>query len=372
MNDVIISGIQQIGIGVHNVHEAWGWYKKYFGFDIRILEDLTPAEYMLPYTGGKPRNKHAAITVTLQGGGGFEIWSHTDLVPRPAPFDLQLGDLGFYAAKIKSPDVRASYEWFKSENQDIVGKLSEIDGLMHFFVRDPYGNMFQVVPGNEWFRNEKKLTGGGYGAIMGSSDIDRSMDFYGSILGYDTVIYDKTGSFDDLMPLPGGNMKFRRVLLRHSQPRSGPFSRLFGSSEIELVQVLNRNPRKIFEGRYWGELGFIHLCFDIQGMDLLREKCMNTGYPFTVDTGNIFKNGNSFDMGDAAGIFAYIEDPDGTLIEFVETHKLIIIKKMGISINLKKRKPGKSLPVYILKALRFLKANDIGMMSEIAKDAGSK
>jgi len=34
-------------------------------------------------------------------------------------------------------------------------------------------------------------------------------------------------------------------------------------------------------------------------------------------------------MGEASGHFAYVEDPDGTLIEFVETHKIPIIKKLG-------------------------------------------
>ena len=65
-------------------------------------------------------------------------------------------------------------------------------------------------------------------------------------------------------------------------------------------------------------------------------------------------------MGDAAGIFSYIEDPDGALIEFVECHKISIIKKLGISLNLKHRDPEKSLPMYILKAMKFLRANDIG------------
>ena len=30
----IISGIQQIGIGIPNVHEAWKWYRQNFGMDI--------------------------------------------------------------------------------------------------------------------------------------------------------------------------------------------------------------------------------------------------------------------------------------------------------------------------------------------------
>jgi hypothetical protein len=74
-----------------------------------------------------------------------------------------------------------------------------------------------------------------------------------------------------------------------------------------------------------------------------------------VDTTQSFKEGSSFDMGDAAGQFAYIEDPDGTLIEFVETHKVPIMKKLGLAINLKNRNPEKALPKFILKALSVMR-----------------
>lgn len=357
---IIISGIQQIGIGVKNLHEAWGWYKKYFGIDVRVLEDKNPAEYMLPYTGNESREKQAAIAITLQGGGGFEIWNHTGLIPRGPEFDVQIGDLGIYAAKIKCKDPEKVYNWYTSEKQNVLGKVYEFEGRKHFFIKDTYGNIFQLVPSNVWYREENKLTGGGYGAIIGCTDIEKSKDFYSSILGYDTVVYDKTGVFEDFAVLPGGDKEFRRVLLKHSKKRQGPFSELFNESELELVQVLNREPKKIFDysKRHWGELGFIHLCFDIQGMDELRELCAEKGYPFTVDTGAIFKE-NSFDMGKAAGLFAYNEDPDGALIEYVETHKLPIVEKMGIFLNLQKRKPEKPLPKWMLGMLRFMKAKDI-------------
>jgi hypothetical protein len=127
-------------------------------------------------------------------------------------------------------------------------------------------------------------------------------------------------------------------MLSHSQQRKGSFSRLIGPSRIELVQCLTRTPQKIFGGRYWGDLGFIHLCFDIHGMQALRTKCSAAGSPFTVDSSS------SFDMGDAAGHFSYIEDADGTLIEFVETHRLPVLKKLGIYLDLKKRNPEKPLP----------------------------
>ena len=127
---------------------------------------------------------------------------------------------------------------------------------------------------------------------------------------------------------------------------------MLGDSQIELFQVRDRQANKIFHDRFWGDLGFIHLCYDINGMANLREKCKSLGHPFTVDSSN------SFDMGQAAGHFSYIEDPDGTLIEFVETHKVPVIKKLGWYLNLRKRDPQKSLPRWMLKALAFNKITD--------------
>ena len=92
-------------------------------------------------------------------------------------------------------------------------------------------------------------------------------------------------------------------------------------------------------------------------MEKMKETCEQKGFPFTVDSFENYK-GNSFDMGEAAGHFAYIEDPDGTLIEFVETHKIPIWKKMGWYLNLKKRDPEKTLPDWLLKSLKFQKVKD--------------
>ena len=82
--------------------------------------------------------------------------------------------------------------------------------------------------------------------------------------------------------------------------RTVPFSTLFGKSEIELVQVIGREPKGIYEGRIWGDPGFIHLCYDINDMDALRDKAKAHGFPFTVDSARAM---DTFDMGDAAGNF---------------------------------------------------------------------
>lgn len=349
----VISGIQQIGIGIPDVHAAFKWYRQHFGMDVPVFEEAAEANLMLPYTGGKAHQRHAILAVNMKGGGGFEIWQYTSRTPVPVSFEIQLGDIGHFVTRMKSADVKGSYEFLKSKGAELLSEVKNSpDGQPHFFVRDPWGNIFQIVPGNDWFGKGKQLTGGPSGALLGVTDMDRSVQFYGDILGYDTIVYDKTGTFDDLNGLPGGNAEVRRVLLKHSKPRAGAFSRLLGSSMMELVQVKNKTPRKIFEGRWWGDRGFIHLCFDIIGMKEMQKRCESKGHPFTVDSAN------SFDMGEAAGHFSYIEDPDGTLIEFVETHKVPVLKKIGWYLNLKKRPAEKPLADWMVKSMGLNRVKD--------------
>src|SRR5690554_1403458 len=122
------------------------------------------------------------------------------------------------------------------------------------------------------------------------------MTVYRDILGYDTTLSDETGNFPDFEGLPSGKGRFRRRLLTHSKPRKGSFSELFGQSTIELVQALEWIPKKLYEGRYWGDPGFIQVCFDIRNMEALGKHCAELGHPFTVDTTQQFKEGSSFDM----------------------------------------------------------------------------
>lgn len=348
-----IAGIQQVGIGIPDVHAAFKWYRQHFGMDVPVFEEAAEAALMLPYTGGKPHQRHAILAINMKGGGGFEIWQYTSRTPVPVAFEIQLGDIGHFVTRMKSDDVKASYEFLKGKGVDMLGGLvTSPDGQPHFFLRDPWGNIFQVVPGDDWFGKGRQHTGGPAGALLGVTDIERSKKFYATVLGYDTVVYDKTGVFDDLKGLPGGDVEVRRMLLKHSKPRSGAFSRLLGSSQVELVQVLNKTPRKIFENRWWGDRGFIHLCFDITNMKALKDVCESNGYPFTVDSGG------NFDMGEAAGHFTYVEDPDGTLIEFVETFKVPILKKFGWYLDLRKRTPGKSLPDWMLKTMGMNRVKD--------------
>ncbi len=349
----IISGIQQIGVGVPDLKEGWNWYIQNFNMNIRVFEEKAVAELMLPYTQGEPRERKACLTINMNGGGGFEVWQHTGRKPLMPKEPILFGDLGISVAMLKCKDVDAIYNSFKSKGLNVISEICHNPGgKKHFFVKDLYENCFEFVQEDNVFQ-DKNPNGGIYGAVIGVKSIEESIGLYHDILKYDEIVYDRTGRFDDIKDIPGGKEEMRRVLLKHSKPRKGAFSPLLGPTQIELVEVKSRKPKDIFEDRMWGDPGFIHLCFDIQGMDDLREECKKAGFPFTVDSAD------SFDMGEAAGHFSYIQAPEGTLIEFVETHKVPVMKKWGWYINLKNRNPEKPLPRWMIKALGMSKVKSV-------------
>lgn len=347
MDSFIISGIQQIGVGTTDFRMSWNWYIDMFGIDVKILEDDTVAERMLPYTGGAAQQRHACIAVNLQGGGGFEIWQYSKRKPVPCPFTISVGDLGIFAAKLNCRDVEAFYKEISSKWKKVTPPEFLPDGTPCFYVKDLFGNLFQIIENKSVFINRGKLTGGMAGAVIGVSDMEASVKFYKEVLGYDILLSDTTDIFSSNNPLPDADKICRRVILK-APKRKGAFAELFGDSTIELVQALQRKPRKIYQDRYWGDPGFIQVCFDVTNMKALGEFCASKGHPFTVDS---CPDGERFDMGDASGHFTYIEDPDGTLIEFVETHKVPIIKKLGIAIDMSKRDPQKHLPKFLFRLM---------------------
>ncbi len=343
----VIGGIQQLGVGTPDENRSCDWYARVFGMTTPIFREAAPAPFMTRYTGGEVQSRSATLAINLQGGSGFEIWQYTSRKSAPPEFTIQAGDLGILYGKIKSSDLEGAFARMKKEGVEILsGKIMSLpDGRGCFYIRDPWKNIFQILEDNDFFQKGKFPTGGPCGAVIGVSDCDRAMTFYREILGYDLVIEDSKGHYDDLEALPGGEGEFRRVLLSHSQSPSGPFAPVFGTSYIELIQALDRAPVKIFKDRFWGDQGFIHLCFDILGMEDLKNACEKAGHPFTVDSAD------SFNMGEAAGHFTYIEDPDGALIEFVETHKIPLLKKLNWYLDLRKRE-GKPLPRWMLKMLK--------------------
>lgn len=335
----LIAGIQQVGIGVKDAWNSFVWYNKNFKLDVPVFDDVAQAKLMTPHTNGVVRERRAILAMNMAGGGGAEIWQSNSPAPLAPKTKPQIGDLGIFSLKLKTKDINKLSEQMGFET------FFSPDGRKKMLLEDNYENPIEVLPDNSWFKSSKSLTGGVLGVTIGVSDLDHSLKLYSDVLGIDEVVYDKKGVFTDYKSMPRGDQEFRRVLLRKTNNGIGAFSKLLGNIEIELVQCLSVGVNTIFEGRSWGDLGYIHLCFDTLDMNALKEKCSKAGYNFTVDSGD------TFDMGEAGGRFSYIEDPDGTLVEFVETHKVPILKKFGWYINLKKRGVYKNLPNWMISTM---------------------
>lgn len=340
----IINGIQQIGIGVTDVKSVFNWYRKHLGFDVLLFKDEAVATLMTKYTNGNAERRDAYLSLNMKGGGGLEIWQFKDRKPSPAKVPIQMGDLGIFSMKIRSANLEELHSYLKKLKVAQLTDIVETDyNQSHFYFIDPFDNQVQIVSDAYVFSKSSALNGGVMGAVIGVSNMECSIEFYRKLFGYNIVLCD---SIIDWKAYDSDNIqKIRKVILCQNREYYGGFGDLLGPTQIELVQVLDRTPVKIYEDRLWGDLGYIHLCFDVQGMQSIKDKAHHLNYPFTVDSST------SFDMGDTAGHFGYIEDPDGTLIELVETHKVPLLKSLGIYLNLKTKNPRKTLPKWLIKLL---------------------
>jgi catechol 2,3-dioxygenase-like lactoylglutathione lyase family enzyme len=304
---------------------------------------------MTYFTGGKPYKRKAILAINLQGGSGLEIWQYVNRKPSASLSELQLGDYGIFFAKIKCKNIHTTYTSYQKKGYELKSPVHEEGGRKYFFVQDPFKNIFQVLESTEFYIKEDFETGGVCGVQIGVSDMKNALFFYATLLGYDQVVDDQKKVFHEYASLPGGNHMIHRVILRRNKQTIGAFSALLGSSEIELIQVLDRKALKIYQNRFWGDLGFIHVCFDVKRMPEFGKYMASSGFPLLVDSMQ------SFSMGGAAGHFSYTEDPDGTLIEFVETHKIPVLKKLGLYLNLNNKRNSKPLPKWMWRLLGLTK-----------------
>jgi len=346
MKKATINGIQQVGIGVKDANQAWAWYRKAFKMDVPIFQDSAEANLMTRYTSGKVESRHAILAMNMQGGGGFEIWQYTSKVPEAPKEKVTWYDLGILAVKIRCKDIHKTHAHLKSIGAGILGNPEkDPNGNWHFYINDPYGNTFELIENESWFNVNKDLTGGVAGVVVGVSSIDKAMPIYKNHLQQSKILFDKSGTWDDFGQLGAQEAEYRRVLLQSSPDCTGAFGKLLCQTQVELIETKNQVRNRIFENRNWGDLGFIHVCFDVNGMEAIKEKLAHEGIELTVDSGN------EFDMGKAAGRFSYLEDPDGTLIEMVETYKVPIMEKFGWYLHLHKRKTTNNLPSFVVKLL---------------------
>ena len=195
--------------------------------------------------------------------------------------------------------------------------------------------------------------GGPVGTFAGATGgaIAASKAFYAN-LGFDQVLYEGSGTYEDLHGFPGGDQLVERVILGTKEIATGPFGAVIGFSKIELLAVPHRKAQKIFRGRIWGDTGFVHLGLDVFDMVVLQQKLLANRIDMKCDSQA------ALNMGKTSVHCAYICDPDGVLIELIEVYKIPLIEKWGLFLNVHGKRVGRHLPKWIIQLLRFSRIKD--------------
>ncbi len=365
----MIHAIQQLGLGVFNKQRALAWFARILGFRTVIFSDQGEAAFMTRYTGGELCHRHAALLLNSRGGSGLEIWQHSSRKPLPQPENMSLRSTGLLIGKLRCKGLDLLVDRLRQDSEPslrIIGGINKRptgERCCYFTV---FGTWFQLIEGGHFFAesNDASFCAGISGVAIGVSDMESSLSFYRKLLGYGHVLQDKKDDeWDDWKGFcdlhKNNNGCFRRVVLQREHSESGLYAKFFGVGEIELIEAVQNpieelrenireglnleNASHVYAGRCWGDPGLIHLCFDVGKMKHLAIYCAQQGHPFTVDSGAApFAMGSS-----ASGHFAYLEDPDGSLIEFVETYRIPLFRKLGLSLRVQNK--SRALPSWLLR-----------------------
>lgn len=349
-----IQGMQHVGIAITDMDATLKLYRKLFGMDIPFFDSVQAAPLMDSHTRGETITKRASMVMNLNGGCAFEVLRPVSFEPVPASWEIAVGDLGLTAVQMKTRDIERMHAHARAfVGDDCDAAMRETPwGAKTFYLRDPDGTLFQVLEADDFFGDNGHPSGGSMGVTIGVSDMEASLALYRDQLGFEEVLWDESGVQGDWADLPGGGERYRRVRLTQKGETAGGFGPVTGRTYIELVQALDRAGRFIFEDRIWCDTGIAHLGFDVRGMEALGEALGRTGFGFRCDTAD------AIGMGETKVHCTYIDDPDECWLEMIEVHKIPIIEKWGLFLDVQKRGADAPLPKWMLKALRFSRIRD--------------
>ncbi len=193
------------------------------------------------------------------------------------------------------------------------------------FLKDPDGNLVELIE-NTLDDSRRPAVRGLAQVTIGVRDMDRSVRFYHDVVGYDRVLFETSGRASVFDPLFRGKLSQREVLLGRSSSLRSPFVVPNGGT-VRLVQALDYEGKELSKGRPWGNPGFqMECCFEVEDIHATVEELKSNKQ-------EIFRPATKMNLGSGShGYFAYVKDPDGSLVEFVEVSRVTWLSPRAISI----------------------------------------
>jgi catechol 2,3-dioxygenase-like lactoylglutathione lyase family enzyme len=313
----MINAFQHVGMGVWDVDKTYSFYKKLFGYKIK-LNDITMASKEMEPVVGSLETMRIVMAMNARGGGILEFVEHKSSPVRPYPEEAGYGNCGVLEIGFGVRAIEKVVDSFRTKGVTFLTPVCEFslaDGRRrrYAYLTDPDGMKVQLVedlrPGQP--AAEKPEVHGVFQVGIGVSDVEASKAFYGNAVGFDREIYSFDGHNPDLDPVSGGPIHMNTVILERSAPNRGPVREL-PSGTIKLMAVSDEKGEHIYKGRRWGDIGCMEFCMDVSDLEGAVEDAKRKGIPIYLQPCEV-------DMGSGSkGKVAYIRDPDGTIVEFVE------------------------------------------------------
>ncbi len=319
----MINAIQHVGIGVQNRDRSFEFYNNALGFSVPMSKSTDNCDGMIQLIGND-ETRNVVIALNPHGGALVELFQYVSKIPVPIPEDVDFTYNGFLYYGLKVKNVKKSLDIIKKHGGSALtapmdfspmknrawktAVFRDLDGI--------YGILIEYPESNVGYGNGISRIGGIEYTAIGVSSLKDSIDFFSKILGYDYILYTYEGSCSEWDILFGKGRKIKRALLKKSNKATGKFKHFLRGGMIELIEVEGSKKKHNFNGRKWGDIGLMELCFDVTDIYATLTEINNKGVKTAIDP-------YSKDLGlGTHATFAYIRDPDGSLLEFAEISKL--------------------------------------------------
>jgi catechol 2,3-dioxygenase-like lactoylglutathione lyase family enzyme len=319
----MINGIQHIGLGVTDRDRAFRFYKDVLGFAVTMSKHSGNCNGVLPLIE-KDETRDVVIALNPYGGGLVELFQYTSKTPKPIPRKVDFTYNGYLFFGLKVKNVGKALEFIERNGGVRVSGPADFTpmrdaGWKTAMFKDPegiYGVLIEYPGNNVGYGRGKSRIGGVEYVAIGVSDIDKSVDFYSRVLGYDRILYRTEGKAPEWEPAFKNGSTMKRALLQKSRKVRGTFRHFLRGGMIELIEVEGNCGKNNFDGRKWGDIGLMEITFDVTDIEESLKTVTSLGY-------SIAANCYDQDMGmNTHATFAYFRDPDGSLLEFADIKSL--------------------------------------------------
>lgn len=311
----LITAFQHLGIGVSDAQAVYRFYRQFLGFKVKLTDHTAYAEELKNIIGASVEIR-TILAANPLGGAAVKLVEHISTRPMQPVEAAQWGDIGLLEVGLGAHRLEELYLDLKSRGVEFLTpvrsmELSAGGRELYAYLRDPEGSLIQLV---EVGKGKRPAPGGVRHLAVGVSDMAKAREFYAGLLGFTELVHEYRGRLPEMDAVTGG--KKMELVIMARETTSQAFLPSPGKFFIKLVHTPDYKGKPLYEGRRWGDIGLTEAAFQVEDLGRTVNFLITGGMkllqaPARLPAGHGVK-----------GLFAYVEAPDGVVLEMVEPEKI--------------------------------------------------